>query len=348
VVIYFVECEESERELFQRELPEHELRFVGELREVAPDAEVISIFINSTIDSDFLKAHPRLRYVASRSGAIDHIDLASCRQRSVQVSNVPEYGDHTVAEHTFALMLAVTRRLREVMAAAKTTRRFSYAGNRAFDLYGKTLGVVGLGQIGRRVTELARAFKMHVIAYDPIEMPPEIARSASVEWVTFDDLLAQANIISLHVRLSPRTYHLFDREAFAKCQKGVVIINTSRGRLIETEALLDALESGQVGGAGLDVMEQEGVMRQSASQLISAQIVEHLRSDAPPQEVQHGVRLKNLQEIVSSDAVLARSNVVFTPHVAFNSVEAVERLQAGTIENLRAYARGEAINLVGV
>lgn len=346
MTIHFVECEQEDREFFTAELAEHELRFCSELAEVPEDAEVLSVFINSSIDAEFLAAHPRLRYLATRSGATDHLNLTVCRQHQVQVSNVPEYADHTVAEHTFALILALTRRLREIMAQPQKAGRFTYQGARAMDLHGKTLGIVGLGHVGRRVAELAHAFRMRVIAFDPLEMPPERARAAGVEWAPFEQLLAESDVISLHVRLSPWTYHLFDAAAFAKCRPGVILINTSRGRLIETQALSDALESGQVGGAGLDVLEQEQVMRQPASAIISDQIIKKLQADAPPQQAQHDRRLKHLQELVKSEGLLTRSNVVFTPHVAFNSVEAVERLNAGTLENLRAWVRGAPINIV--
>jgi D-lactate dehydrogenase len=346
VTIHFVECEQEDREFFAAELAGHDLRFHAELAEVPEDAEVLSVFINSSVDADFLAAHPRLRYVATRSGATDHLNLSVCRQREVRVSNVPEYADHTVAEHTFALLLAVTRRLREIMAQPQKQGRFSYQGARAMDLHGKTLGIVGLGHMGRRVAELAQAFYMRVIAYDPLEMPPERARAVGAEWVPFDRLLAESDVISLHVRLSPWTYHLFDRAAFAKCRPGVILINTSRGRLIETQALSEALESGQVGGAGLDVLEQEQVLRQPASSIISDQIVKKLQSDTPAQHAQPDGRLRHLQELMKSEGLLTRPNVVFTPHVAFNSVEAVERLNAGTLENLRAWLRGAPINLV--
>jgi D-lactate dehydrogenase len=319
---------------------------VPELREVGAEAEIVSLFINSQLEMEFLEEHPQLRYIATRSGATDHLNLGACRARGVLVSNVRDYGDHTVAEHTFALLLALSRRLREIMALSKEKTAFSYEATRAFDLYGKTLGIIGMGYIGQRVAELAKAFHMRVVAFDPVSMPPERAERLGFQWLPFEELLAQAQVISLHVRLSPWTHHLFNRETFARCRPGVIIINTSRGRLIETDALREALDSGQVGGAGLDVLEQEGVLRQPASQIISAQIVEHLRSATGSHEAEHDSRLRHLQELVKSDALLARHNVVFTPHVAFNSEEAFERLVTGTIENIRAFVRGEPIHLV--
>lgn len=347
MIIYFVELESPDRTLFHERLSEHDLRFVGELHGVEPDAEALCIFMTSEIDAPFLEAHPRLRYLITRSGSVEHIDLKACRERGVTVSNVRDFGDTTVAEHTFALILALSRRLREVMDFPKGAHpaRFTYGGVRGFDLAGKTLGIIGLGRIGERVAALSKAFQMEVIAYDPLAMPPERAAALGLRWSSFEELLAQSHIISLHVRISPGTHHLLDAAAFARCRPGVLIINTARGRLIDTGALAEALESGQVGGAGLDVLEEEKVLRQPASQIISAQIVEHLRSDAPPPEAHHDSRLRDLQEIVSSDALLARRNVVFTPHVAFNSVEAIDRLHAATAEYLLAFIRGAPMSL---
>ncbi len=347
MIVHFLETESSDRAHFREHLAEHDLRFVDDLAEVPEDAEVLCLFINSQIDREFLEQHPALRYIATRSGATDHLDLPACRERKVLVSNVPDYADHTVAEHTFALILSLSRRLREIMSQPQSAQAsFSYEDMRAFDLYGKTLGIVGMGQIGQRVAELAKAFHMRVAAFDPVGMPPERAERLGFDWLPFEELLAQAHVLTLHVRLSPATHHLLNRETFARCRPGMIVINTSRGRLIDTPSLIEALESGQIGGAGLDVLEKERVLREPASQIIGAQIVEHLRSAATPSDVQHRGRLQDLQEIVSSDALLARRNVVFTPHVAFNSEEAIERLLTGTIQNLRAYARGEPIHLV--
>jgi len=344
VIIYFVETETAEEEFFAGQLDAHDVRFVSELADVADDAEIASIFITSKIDPDFLAAHPRLRLIATRSQAVDHIDLETCRERGVRVANVGHYGDTTVAEHTFALILAVSRRLRELMAKPKNTR-FSYEETRAFDLDGKTLGIVGMGRVGQRVAALAEAFQMKVIASD-VKESSGVAREFHLDYVPHEELFARAHVISLHAPLTPETYHLINRETLAECKRGVVIINTSRGALIDTPALVEALESGQVGGAGLDVLQDERVLRQTASQIIAGNIVEHLRSDALAHEARDADRIREVEELMLSDAVLARTNVVFTPHVAFNSVEAIDRLRAITIENIRAFVAGALVNAV--
>jgi D-lactate dehydrogenase len=249
-----------------------------------------------------------------------------------------------VAEHTFALLLALVRRLRELMTQPKDGQ-FSYSSTRCMELEGKTIGLIGMGRVGQRVASLARAFRMEVIAHD-VECPPDLAGSIGFEWVSLDDLFTRSDIISLHAVLLPETYHVINRESLARMKRGVMIINTARGALIETMALRDALESGQVGGAGLDVLQDERVLRQSAPEIISGDILRHLRSDALAHEAHDADRLRDLRELVLGEAILSRANVVFTPHVAFNSHESVARLRQGTAANLKAFLAGKPQNLV--
>jgi D-lactate dehydrogenase len=344
VTIYFVALEADAQEFFAGALPKRDLVAVPSLREVEADAEIVSIFIHDQIDDVFLADHPNLKLIATRSRSVDHIDLAACRARGVNICHVPHYADESVAEHTFALLLSLTRRLRELMIHAKDAG-FSYAAVRSVELSGKTLGVIGMGHVGQRVADLARAFGMKVVAHD-IERPPELAQQLSFEWVSLDELLARSDIISLHATLSAETYHVINRESLGKTKRGVIIINTARGALIETAALRDALESGHVGGAGLDVLQDERVLRQSVPDIIASDIIRHLRSDALAQEAHDADRIRELRELVLGDALLARPNVVFTPHVAFNSEEAVARLREVTAENLKAYLAGSPRNFV--
>lgn len=344
MIIYFTEVEPTEQEFFANHLPEHDVRFVSELEEVDEDADILSTFIYSKITAEFLAKHPHLKFVCTRSTATEHIDLGACGESGVTVSSVPFYGDTTVAEHTFALILALSRRLREVMLAPKNGR-FSYEGTRGFELSGKTLGILGMGRIGRRVADLARAFNMRVLAFD-VRPLTAAAEHLGFQFVSLDELLATSDILSLHASLCAETYHILNRESLAKCKRGVLIVNTARGSLLDTHALREALDSGQVGGAGLDVLQDERVMRASASSIISADIVQHLRSDAVASEEHDADRIRELQELVLSDSLLSRSNVVFTPHVAFNSQEATQRMRSATLANIAGFTSGKPINLV--
>ena len=345
--IYFVDAEASDIAFFELALAGEDVRFVDRLSAVGPDARVLSLFIHTHIDARFLDAHPALKLIATRSTGADHVDIEACRARGVSVANVPSYGEHTVAEHTFALILTLSRRLREVIRTPGKTDRVSYEAVRAFELRDKTLGVIGAGRIGQHVIRMAKAFGMKVLTFDIAQnpCPPEVE---NCEAATFDRLLAEAHLLTLHVPLLPETHHLLNRDALARCRPGVIVINTARGGLIDTDALLDALDSGQVGGAGLDVLEEDSLIRRETTSVISEQIVQRLHTVTGPAELHDGDpgRLKELENLLRNQRLLARPDVIFTPHVAFNSVEAIARINLTTAENIRSFLRGEVVNVV--
>ena len=325
------------------------MHFVNKPGRVGAAAEIVSVFIHTAVDRAFLDAHPALRLIVTRSTGTEHLDLAACRERGIAVANVPTYGEHTVAEHTFALILALSRRLREVTGESASDGKLSYAAARAFELRGKTLGVVGAGRIGRHVIAVAQAFGMRVLAYD-IHAPAAVAKHAGFDFAPLEEVLAEAHVLTLHAPLSPDTRHFLNRDTLARCRRGVLIINTARGALIDTDALLDALESGQVAGAGLDVLEEEGTVRQETTKIISEQIITRLHAVGPAAvaELQdrEANRVRELQDLLRNKRLIARPDVVFTPHVAFNSIEAVERINSATVENIRRFLEGHPINLI--
>ncbi|MHA3772283.1 NAD(P)-dependent oxidoreductase [Verrucomicrobiota bacterium sgz303538] len=344
--LYFIDHEACDCSYFEGALKQHELHFLESIVDVPADAEVVSMFIDSKIDAAFLAAHPGLKLVATRSTTFDHIDLEACAARGIIVSYVPSYGKYTVAEHTFALLLALARRLRQAMDVHRKPH-FSYEALRGFRLRGKTLGVVGAGVIGMRVLNLAAAFGMKCIAYD-IRHRPGLAARLEFHYVEFDELLARSDIISLHATLTPETLHILNREAFNRCKPGVMIINTARGALIDTKALLEAMDKGIVGGVGLDVLEDERVFRYELSKIISNQIVDHLHAAFREREARttDPERIKELTTLVHNEDLLSRPNVVFTPHIAFNSIEAVECINRATVNSIEGFLRGEPINIV--
>jgi D-lactate dehydrogenase len=341
--ICFVETEPSEREFFENAISVHELSFVQSLADIEQEPDIVSIFIYSKIDAAFLDRHPAVRLVATRSTTWDHIDLAACAKRNVTVCGVANYGDYTVAEHALALILAVARRLREAMALRGTG--FSSEDIRGMELRGKTLGVIGAGRVGRHTIALAKAFGMNVVAHDP-RSDTEAAEKIGFRYVSLDELLRESDVISLHAALTPETFHILDRAAFAKCRPDVLIINTARGRLIDTEALIEALDKGIVAGAGLDVLGEESVMREEASHIISGQIARRVRGEAGEYRISDAARVKQLEKLIHLEALLSRPNVIFTPHIAFNTIEAIERICRATMENIDAFLAGRPINVI--
>jgi D-lactate dehydrogenase len=346
--IYFVEVEPSERRFFESELSDHDLHFVSGLEEVEGDAEIVSTFICSRIDRSFLDRHPAVRLIATRSTTHDHLELESCAERNVTMCIVPSYGDHVVAEHTFALLLAVARRLRESMTLGDSSH-FSYEKLRGFELRSKTFGIIGAGRIGLRTIPIARSFGMKVIACD-IRPRPELAKERGFRYVAFEELLAGSDIISLHASLNPSSYHILNREAFAKCRPGVVIINTARGKLIDTNALIEALDQGIVRGAGLDVLGEESVMRRRAERIISDQIIQKVREpvELPKVTARDRLRAKEIEKLMRLGSLLLRPEVVCTPHTAFNCVEAIERINRVTLESIKAFIAGTPINTLSL
>lgn len=331
--ICFTGTESEEREFFSEEFGGHDLTFPAGLDGVPGDVEVLSIFINESIGEDFLERHPDLRFIATRSMSCDHIDLEACAKHRVAIAHVAGYGENTVAEHTFALMLALSRRIRESTEAA-LAGRFTHEKFRGMDLRGSTLGVVGAGRVGLHVIRIAGAFGMKVLAYDASPNPLH-TELLDFKYTSFEHLLRESHVLTLHIPLNEQTRHILNRDTLSICRPGVLLINTARGRLIDSEALIEALDSGQVGGAGLDVIEEEGVFHGGATALLGAQIADRVRgADADRISLPVG-RLKEISRYISSNALLRRPQVVFTPHNAYNSTESRDFISKTTSENIR-------------
>lgn len=325
------EAEDWEREAFEGLDAGHEIRILNEplTRERAGefrDAEIVSTFIYSDLGRDTLELLTSLRFIATRSTGYDHIDAAWCRARGIPIANVPAYGDNTVAEHVFGLLLAISHNLIE---SVERTRRgdFSLQGLRGFDLKGRTMGVVGTGSIGRRVIEIARGFHMAVIAYD-LFPKEELARRLGFRYVPIEELLRRSDVITLHIPSTPGTRDFLSEKEFSMMKRGVVVINTARGDLIDAQALLRAITTGKVAAAGLDVLPEEPTIREEA---------ELLRSIA---------QKKPLDTLLAGHILLRLRNVVITPHSAFDTREAVQRILDTTLENIEAFVSGQRRNLV--
>lgn len=294
---------------------------------LARDSQVISIFTGSPVTADLLPLLPALRLVATRSTGFDHIDLTAAAQRDILVCNVPSYGEITVAEYTLALLLALMRRL------APTWQRcargnFSRTGLMGHDLNGKTLGVIGTGRIGKHVVQLAHAFGMRIIAHDPCPNP-DLARTYAVTYMELEQLLPQADALTLHAPYQPSTHHLLNEARLRSLKPGAVLVNTSRGGLIDSHALLQLHASGHFGGLALDCFEgEEAWLNMSTSQ-----------SDSLPGAT--------LIQAIDSFQLQCSGNVILTPHNAFNTAEALARIASTTIENIAAFFAGQPINQVG-
>jgi D-lactate dehydrogenase len=288
------------------------------------DCDVVSVFLYCPIPDEVMAAMPQMRLIATRSTGVDHIDLKAARSRKIAVCNVPEYGANTVAEHTFGLILGLSRK---ICAADRRVRRrdFSVHALEGFDLRDKTLGVVGAGNIGLHVIRIARSLSMRVLAHD-VHRNDLLAEVLEFEYTDLDRLLRESDVVSLHAPLIEATRHLINKEALAQMKPKALLVNTARGGLVDTAALADALESGHLGGAALDVFEgEEAIIEES-------ELLYRDCTECGPVE--------------AVSRLLDRDNVIVTPHMGFYSREALERIVRTTLENIEAFAAGRPRNLV--
>lgn len=300
---------------------------VLDVKKLNPATEILGVFVDSKINQAVFKKLPNLKLILAFSTGYDHIDVAEAKRRKVVVCTVPSYGDYTVAQHALTLMLALSRKLFESVKRVKEGC-YDYHGMRGFDLQGKTVGVVGTGKIGAQLIKMLAGFEIKIVAYDPYPNRA-LAKQAGFKYVTFDALLAQADIITIHTPLTKGTKHLLNKKAIQKTKRGVYIINTARGGIIDGAALLAGLHSGQVAGAGLDVLENEEVMHDPV--LIFSQ----------------GERCDVKTSLVNS-MLVDHPNVIVTPHNAFNTTEAIHRIIDTSLANLKAWRAGQPQNTVGL
>lgn len=292
------------------------------------DFEVISVFVDSRITPEVIEAFPNLKLITTRSTGYDHLDVSAARSRGVEVAYVPGYGDNTVAEFTFGLLLSLTRKIHDSISRVKEQGKFTTSGLRGVDIKGKTIGVIGTGRIGREAISIAQGFGLSVIAYDAFP-DLKLAGEKNFRYVTLDDLLASSDFITIHCPLLDSTRHLLNKENMTKIKSGAYLVNTARGPIIETAALLEALRSGRLAGAGLDVLEEEGDTKDESNLLTG---------DHPNPE--------SLKVVLANDLLIKMPNVLVTPHNAFNTEEALVRILTTTIQNISHFLSGQPENLV--
>jgi len=273
-----------------------------ELVVACKDAQAVSCFINTHFTKDIVTHLPDLKLLCTRSVGYDHIDVDACRERGITVCNVPDYGSHVVAEHVFALLLSTLRHIPEGNEKVGGGT-FDYHGLRGMALRGKTIGIVGTGKIGRRVAEIAHGFGMKILATDQCRTL-ELIERFGVTYVTLDQLLRRSDIITLHVPDTKETQHMINAAAFAVMRKGAILVNTARGSLIDSKALLDGLKRGTLAYALLDVLEHE----------------------------------RNFEE---NKALVTHPHVVTTPHIAFYADDSMRAMYVDSFESIDQWSRGE-------
>lgn len=297
----------------------HELRFFehrldAATASLARGSKAVCAFVNDKLDEATIAALATqgVELVALRSAGFNHVDLKACAKHHLAIARVPAYSPHAVAEHAVGLILSLNRKLHRAHARVREGN-FSLHGLTGFDLYGRTVGVIGAGKIGMCFARIMRGFGCHVLLYDPVSTETE----DGIEQVSaLDELYARAHIISLHCPLTPQTHHMINAQTLALMQPGVMIINTGRGALLDTQDVIQALKRGHVGYLGLDVYEEEEAL---------------FFSDHSDTIIQDDVFMR----------LLTFPNVMITAHQAFLTEQALGNIAQTTLENVAAFERGE-------
>lgn len=333
VQVSFFELEKWEEKYLADRLPKNiQLNFssktlkLGDIKKIK-NTNILVSFIYSQITKEVINALPKLEYITTMSTGYDHVDLSECKKRNIKVSNVPFYGENTVAEHTFALIFALARRLPESIEKVYKGS-FSPEGLRGFDLKDKTIGIVGLGHIGEHVAKIANGLDMKIIASDP-KQNKKVAKKYNIKFTNLNDLLKSSDIISLHAPYNEKTHYLINKANIKLIKNGAYLINTARGGIIDTEALIWALKNNVLAGAGLDVLEEECFIKEE-KELLSKPFQKKC----------------DLRKVLQGHWLIQDPRVIVTPHNAFNSNEALERILDTTVDNIQAFLSSKYINRV--
>jgi D-lactate dehydrogenase len=298
-----------------------DVRLRGDTVALAQGHEAVCVFVNDQLSRPVLAAlkEQGVRLIALRCAGFNNVDLKAAKELGLPVVRVPEYSPFAVAEHAVALLLTLNRKIHKAHNRVREGN-FSLEGLVGFDLKGKTVGIVGTGKIGRVFAGIMKGFGCRLLAFD-VRQDEALVAETGVEYVTMERLFAESDIISLHVPLMPETHHLVNEAALNSMKPGVVLINTSRGALVDASALIKALKQGRMGAAGLDVYEEEA-----------------------------GVFFEDLSGLVLQDDVLARllsfPNVIITSHQAFLTKEALGNIAETTLGNVKGVIEGKLTNVV--
>ncbi|RMA97936.1 hydroxyacid dehydrogenase [Hydrogenothermus marinus] len=334
--IYFFEVENWEKIHIERRLKEKnidaEVKFLNEELDNTnvknfSDAEIISVFIYSKITKDVIDSMPNLKYIVTRSTGFDHIDIEYAKKKGIKVSNVPGYGNNTVAEYTFGLILALARKFKTMILNIERGD-FSRQGLMGIDIMGKTIGIIGTGRIGSYVAKIAHGFGMNILAYDRSKKQ-NLIEQYGVKYVGLEELLSNSDIVTLHVPYTKSTHHLINRFNIKLMKLDAMLINTSRGPVVETEAIIEALREGRLsGGVALDTFEAEDVIIEE----------EFLKKEHLP--------ATKLKKALEAYYVLRQENVIVSPHNAYNTRDALQRILDITVDNIESFLKGNPENIV--
>ncbi|MDR1300199.1 MAG: hydroxyacid dehydrogenase [Candidatus Nomurabacteria bacterium] len=326
----FIGCSVPERHFYEKALPDLDLVFYDisdDYRGFDKDIRILSVFTNYNVTADVINHLPRLELIACRSTGYNHIDLTLAKKRGVRIANAPGYGRQAVAEYVFALLLNLSRKVKLTIEEEDGNDPIDRARERGFNLFGKTIGIVGLGSVGQGVAQIAHGFGMNVMAYDPLP-DSEFAQRNHVELADdVETLLKKSDIVTLHVPFSRQQAHFIDEARLETMKKSAILINTARGELVDTVALVTALRNGDIAGAALDVVEDEYLLDPAEFIRFASEEIDENRALA----LRHATAILALERL---------DNAIVTNHNAYNTVEAIDEIANMTVENIKGYISG--------
>ncbi len=324
-IAFFEVTQDWEKKLIHEKFPHEEIYISDKCIQDSnfdefSDVEIVSPFIYSDCHKEILDKLPNLKLLATRSTGFDHLGLDECRNRNIIACNVPHYGENTVAEFTLAHLLNISRKLKSSIDRVRSGS-FSFDGLRGFDLSGKIVGVVGFGNIGQKFAKMCKGLEMEVLAFDVFaDKMRDKAEEIGVTFVDLDTIYAKCDVISIHLPLLESTKYMINDDSISKMKDGVVLLNTSRGELIRSSSLLNAINSGKIYAAGLDVLDGEALVKDEIELLANG--------DLSSQE----------KDTILRDHILVNHPRVFvTPHNAFNTQDALERIMNTSLYNINQY-----------
>ena len=330
--IYFFGVDDWEKLHLERKLKENgisgEIKFTKEALteeniEIYKDADIISVFIYSHINKNVLDKMENLKFIITRSATYEHIDVEYAKKKGILVANIPGYGNNTVAEFTFALILALARRLKPMIKNV-SEKKYSREGLMGIDIMGKTIGIIGTGRIGAHVARIAHGFGMKILAYDRTKKP-ELIEKYGVEYVGLEELLMRSDIVTVHLPYNRATKYTINKFNIKLMKLDAMLINTSRGAVVEVDAVIEALKEGRLaGGVALDTLEaEEDTIKEE----------EVLKRDEIP-----AVKIEKAAE---KYYLLNEDNVILSPHLAYYTKDALERILDITVEEIKKFIEGE-------
>lgn len=330
--VVFLDIKPFEEEYIKKHMPDnlecemYSQRLEDIDKDKLKDIEIISIFTSSSANEESLKKLTSLKMLNTRSTGVDHINLDYCKKNKIITTNVPAYGQQAVSEYAFALMGNL---IRKITLSYNDMKSGNFDPNRYIGttLSDKTLGIIGTGNIGCHTAQIANGYGMKILAFDP-KPKQELIEKYNLNYVSIEELYKNSDIITLHCPYTEKNHHMIDSEAINKMKQGVCIINTARGELIDTKALLEGLKSRKILGAALDVLESEKIITKKEKYT--------LETDQ--------INKQDLANTLINSELIDMENVIVTPHCAYETVEAVHEILDVTIKNIKGYLNQEIIN----